>query len=75
MRFSGLVPEERISTCILFFNYNYFKYFIDMIQTAIDLSDFVKELEELKAEEANELKDKIKSILNSVEKILDQKDG
>jgi hypothetical protein len=40
-----------------------------------NLSDLVKELEELKSDEANELKDKVKSILNSVQKLLDQKDG
>ncbi len=39
------------------------------------LSDLVKELEELKTEEAKELKDKVKSILNSVQELLDRKDG
>jgi glucose-6-phosphate-specific signal transduction histidine kinase len=39
------------------------------------LSDLAKELEELKTEEAKELKDKVKSILNSVQELLDQKDG
>ncbi len=40
-----------------------------------NLSDLVKELEELKTDEAKELKDKVKSILNSVQELLDQKDG
>jgi hypothetical protein len=39
------------------------------------LSDLVKELEELKSEEAKDLTDKVKSILNSVQELLDQKDG
>ena len=39
------------------------------------LSELVKELEELKSDEANELKDKIKSILSSIEKLMDKKDG
>jgi hypothetical protein len=39
------------------------------------LSDLVKELEELKTEEAKDLKDKVKSILGSVQELLDQKDG
>ncbi len=39
------------------------------------LSYLVKELEDLKTEEAKDLKDKVKNILNSVQKLLDQKDG
>ena len=39
------------------------------------LSDLVKELEDLKTDEAKELKDKVKNIVNSVQKLLDQKDG
>ena len=39
------------------------------------LSSLVKELEELKTDEAKELKDKVKNILNSVQELLDQKDG
>ena len=35
----------------------------------------VQELEELKTDEAKELKDQVKSILNSVQELLDQKDG
>ena len=39
------------------------------------LSELLQELEELKTDEANQLKDKVKSILNSVQDLLDQKDG
>ena len=39
------------------------------------LSELVKELEELKTEEAKDLKDKVKSILGNVQELLDQKDG
>ena len=39
------------------------------------LSDLVKELEEIKTEEAKELKEKVKTILNSVQELLNQKDG
>ncbi len=39
------------------------------------LSDLVKELEDLKTDEAKDLKDKVKNILNSVQELLDQKDG
>jgi len=39
------------------------------------LSSLAKELEELKTDEAKELKDKVKNILNSVQELLDQKDG
>ena len=39
------------------------------------LSDLLKELEEIRTEEADELKDKVKSILSSVQDLLDQKDG
>jgi len=39
------------------------------------LSDLVKELEELKTDEAKELKAKVKNIVNSVQELLDQKDG
>ena len=39
------------------------------------LSDLAKELEGLKTDEAKELKDKVKNILNSVQELLDQKDG
>ena len=39
------------------------------------LSELAKELEELKTEEAKDLKDKVKSILGSVQELLDQKDG
>ena len=39
------------------------------------LSGLAKELEELKTEEAKDLKDKVKSILGSVQERLDQKDG
>ena len=41
----------------------------------LSLSDLVQELEELKTEEAKELKDKVKGILNSVQELFDQKDG
>jgi hypothetical protein len=40
-----------------------------------NLSELVKELEELKTQEAKDLKDKVKSILNSVQELLNQKDG
>ena len=39
------------------------------------LSDLVKELEELKSDEAKELKDQIKNILGSIEKLLEKEDG
>ncbi len=39
------------------------------------LSELAKELEELKTEEAKDLKDKVKSILGNVQELLDQKDG
>ena len=39
------------------------------------LSELVKELEELKTEEAKDLKDKVKSILGNVQELLDKKDG
>jgi hypothetical protein len=39
------------------------------------LSELLKELEEIKTDEAGELKDKVKSILNSVQELLNQKDG
>jgi hypothetical protein len=40
-----------------------------------NLSELVKELEELKTEEARDLKEKVKSVLSSVQELLDQKDG
>jgi hypothetical protein len=39
------------------------------------LNNLVKELEDLKTDEAKELKDKVKNVLNSVQELLDQKDG
>ena len=39
------------------------------------LGDLVKELEELKTDEAKDLKAKVKNIVNSVQELLDQKDG
>jgi hypothetical protein len=40
-----------------------------------NLSELLKELEELKTQEAKDLKEKVKSILNSVQELLNQKDG
>lgn len=39
------------------------------------LSDIVKELEDIDSKEAKDLKDQVKNILGSVEKIIDGKDG
>jgi glucose-6-phosphate-specific signal transduction histidine kinase len=39
------------------------------------LSSLVKELEDIKTDEAREMKDKVKNVLNSVQELLDQKDG
>ena len=39
------------------------------------LSDIVRELEELDTQEAKDLKEQVKNILGSVEKIIDGKDG
>ena len=39
------------------------------------LNNLVKELEDLKTDEAKELKDRVKNVLNSVQELLDQKDG
>jgi len=39
------------------------------------LNTLVRELEDLKTDEAKELKDKVKNILNNVQELLDQKDG
>jgi hypothetical protein len=40
-----------------------------------NLSELVKELEELKTDEAKELKDKVNGILNKVQELLNQQDG
>jgi hypothetical protein len=39
------------------------------------LSDLAKKLEDLKTDEAKELKDKVKNIMKSVQELLDQKNG
>jgi hypothetical protein len=39
------------------------------------LSSLVKELEDLKTDEAKDLVDKAKNVLNSVQELLDKKDG
>ena len=40
-----------------------------------NLSELVRELEELKTEEAKDLKEKVKGILNMVQELLNQQDG
>jgi uncharacterized protein Yka (UPF0111/DUF47 family) len=40
-----------------------------------NLGELVKELEELKTEEAKDLKDKVKGILNRIQELLNQQDG
>ncbi len=39
------------------------------------LNKLVRELEDLKTDEAKDLKDQVKNILNNVQELLDQKDG